>query len=70
VGLTSRPSTQLEVINTTRDKEIFEVQIEHKVKIVEVLERHKIHPKVKVQMNIPFCHMISMLVVRLALNME
>jgi hypothetical protein len=35
-------------MNTTRDKEIFEVQMEHKVKIVKVLERHKIHPKAKV----------------------
>jgi len=34
------------------------------VKIVEVLERHKIHPKAKARMNIPLYHMISMLVVR------
>jgi hypothetical protein len=38
--------------------------VEHKVKIIEVLERHKIHPKTKARMNIPLCHMISMLVVR------
>jgi hypothetical protein len=38
--------------------------MEHKVKIVKVLERHKIHPKAKAHMNIPFCRMISMLVVR------
>jgi hypothetical protein len=38
--------------------------MEHKVKIVKVLERHKIHPKTKIRMNIPFYHMISMLIVR------
>jgi len=38
--------------------------MEHKVKIVEVLERHKIHPKVNAHMNMHFCHMISKLVVR------
>lgn len=38
--------------------------MEHKVKIVKVLERHKIHPKAKAQMNIPLCCMISMLVVK------
>jgi hypothetical protein len=36
----------------------------HKVRTIEVLERHKIHPKAKDQMNIPFCRMISMLVVK------
>jgi hypothetical protein len=41
--------------------------MEHKVKIIEVLERHKIHPKTKVQMNIPFYCMISMPIVRPAL---
>jgi hypothetical protein len=64
VSLTSRPSTQLEVVSTTRNKEILEVQIEHKVKTIEVLERHKIYPKAKVWMNIPFYHMVSMPVVR------
>jgi hypothetical protein len=54
----------LEVVSIIKDKEILEVQMEHKVKTVEVLERHKIHPKAKVRMNIPFCRMISMLVVR------
>ncbi len=44
--------------------------MEHKVKIVEVLEKHKIHPKAKAHMNIPFCLMISMLVVRLALKID
>jgi hypothetical protein len=44
--------------------------MEHKVETVKVLERHKIHPKAKVQMNIPFDHMISMLVVRLAFNID
>jgi hypothetical protein len=44
--------------------------MEHKVKIVEVLERHKIHPKAKVQMNIPFCRMISMSIVWPTLKME
>jgi hypothetical protein len=38
--------------------------MEHKVKTIEVLERHKIHPKVKAQVNMPLCRMISMLVVR------
>jgi hypothetical protein len=33
--------------------------MEHKVKIVKVLERHKVHPKAKVQMNIPLYQMIS-----------
>jgi hypothetical protein len=54
----------------TRDKEILEVQMEHKVKIVEVLKKHKIYPKAKVQMNIPFCRMISMPVVKLALKIN
>jgi hypothetical protein len=61
---------QLEVVNTTRDKEIIEVQMEHKVKIVEVLERHKIHPKAKAQMNIPLYHMISIPIVRPALKID
>ncbi len=38
--------------------------MDHKVKTIQVLERHKIHPKAKAQMNIPFCHMISMFFVR------
>ncbi len=40
--------------------------MEHKVKILKVLERHKIHPKAKAQMNIPLCYMISMSIVKLA----
>ncbi len=40
------------------------------MKIVEVLERHKIHPKAKARMNIPFYHMIFMLVVRLTFNIN
>jgi hypothetical protein len=44
--------------------------MEHKVKLVEVLERHKIHPKAKAQMNIPLCRMISMLVVRPTLKIN
>jgi hypothetical protein len=44
--------------------------MEHKVKIVEVLERHKFHPKANAQMNIPLCHMISMLVVRPTLKIN
>jgi hypothetical protein len=44
--------------------------MEHKVKIVEVLERHKIHPKAKAQMNIPLCYMISMQVVRPAFKIN
>jgi hypothetical protein len=43
--------------------------MEHKVKIVKVLERHKIHPKTKVQMNIPLPHDI-MPVVKLALKIN
>ncbi len=44
--------------------------MEHKVKTVELLERHKIHPKAKVRMNIPLCRMISMLVVRPTLKID
>ncbi len=44
--------------------------MEHKVKTINVLERHKIHPKVKAQMNISLCCMISMPVVRLTLNIN
>jgi hypothetical protein len=44
--------------------------MEHKVKIIEVLERHKIHPKAKAHMNIPFRLMISMPVVRPALKID
>jgi hypothetical protein len=61
---------QLEIVNTIRNKGILQVQMEHKVKTVEVLERHKIHPKVKARVNIPLCHMISMPVVRLTLKID
>jgi hypothetical protein len=44
--------------------------MEHKVKTVEVLEKHNIPPKAKVWMNIPLCHMISMPFVRLALKIN
>jgi hypothetical protein len=44
--------------------------MEHKVKIVKVLERHKIHLKAKAWMNIPFYRMISMPVVKLALKIN
>jgi hypothetical protein len=44
--------------------------MEHKVKTVEVLERHKIHPKAKAQMNIPLYHMIFMLFVRPTLKIN
>jgi hypothetical protein len=44
--------------------------MEHKVKTIEVLKRHKIHPKAKAQINIPFCYMISMLIVRLAFKIN
>jgi hypothetical protein len=37
---------------------------------VEVLDRHKILPKEKAQMNIPLCIMISMPMVRLALKID
>jgi len=57
-------------MSTTRDKEILEVQMEQRVKIVEVLERHKIHPKAKAQMNIPLCHMICIQVVRPTLKID
>jgi hypothetical protein len=61
---------QFEVVNTIGDKEILQVQMEHKVKKVEVLERHKIHPKNKARMNIPLCCMISMPIVRPSLNIN
>jgi hypothetical protein len=38
--------------------------MEHKVKTVKMLERHKIHPKAQAWMNILLYRMISMLVVR------
>jgi hypothetical protein len=44
--------------------------VEHKVKIVEVLERHKIHPKAKAHINIPLCYMISMPIVRPTLKIN
>jgi hypothetical protein len=44
--------------------------MEHKVKTIEVLERHKIHPKVKVWIKIPLYRMISMLVVKPALKID
>jgi hypothetical protein len=61
---------QLEAVGTTGDREILEVQIEHKVKIVEVLENHKIHPKAKAWMNIPLCYIISMLVLKPTLKID
>jgi hypothetical protein len=70
VGLTFGPFTQLETISTTGDKEILEVYMEHKVKTIQVLERHKIHTKAKARMNIPLCHMISMPVVRPTLKIN
>jgi len=70
VDLTFRPSRQLEARRTIGDKEIFKVQMEHKVNTVEVLEKHKIHPKAKAWMNIPLCRMISMLVVKLVFNIN
>ncbi len=44
--------------------------MEHKIKIVEALERHKIHLKAKAQMKIRFCCMISMLVMKLAFKID
>jgi hypothetical protein len=44
--------------------------MEHEVKIAKVLKRHKIHPKAKARMNIPFCHMISMPIVRQTLKIN
>jgi len=44
--------------------------MEHKVKIVDVLKRHKIHPKAKAWMNILLCSMISMLVMRPTLKIN
>jgi hypothetical protein len=64
VGLTFGPFMQLEAVRTIGDKEILKVQMEHKVKSIKVLEKHKIHPKAKAQMNISLCHMISMFVVK------
>ncbi len=62
--------TQLEALSRTGDKEIFKIQMEHKVKTVKVLERHKIHPKAKAQMNIPLCHVISMPIVKLTFKID
>jgi hypothetical protein len=70
VGLTSGLSSQLEAMKTIGDKEILEVQMQHKVKIVEVLEKHKIHPKAKAWMNIPLCCMTSMPIVKLAFKID
>jgi hypothetical protein len=44
--------------------------MEHKVKIIEALEKHKIHPKAKAWMNIPLYHMIFMLIVGPTFKME
>jgi hypothetical protein len=51
-------------LNTFDDK-IQKVQVHHKFKIVEVLDKHK-----KAWMNIPLCIMISMLVVRPTLKID
>ncbi len=69
-SLTFGPSTQLEAINTTRDKDVLQVQMEHKVKTMKVLERHKIHLEAVAQMNIPLCCMISMPIVQLAFKID
>jgi hypothetical protein len=44
--------------------------MKHKGKIVELLEKHKIHPKTKARMDIPLCYMISTLVIRPTLNID
>jgi hypothetical protein len=44
--------------------------MEHKVKTVKMLERHKIHLKAKAWMNIPLCCMISMPVVKSAFKID
>ncbi len=64
VGLISGPSMQLEVVRTIGDKEILEVQMEHKVKTIKVLEKHKIRPKAKARITIPLYHMTSKFVVK------
>ncbi len=69
-GLTFGPFMQLELINTIGDKGVFQVQMEHKFKIVKVLGRHKIHPKAKAQMNISLCRIISMLTVQPTLKIN
>ncbi len=69
-GLISGPSMQLKVVKTIGDKEILQVQMEHNVKIVKVLEKQKTHPKIKAWMNIPFYCMISMPIVRPTLNIN
>jgi hypothetical protein len=61
---------QLEAMRTIGNKEILKVQMEHKVNTIEVLEKHKIHPKAKAWMNIPLRCMISMLVVRLVFKIN
>jgi hypothetical protein len=57
-------------VSTIGDKEILEVQMEHRGKTIEVVKRHKIHPKAKSQMNIPLYHMIFVPVVRLDLKID
>jgi hypothetical protein len=44
--------------------------MEHKIKVVEMLKRYKIHLKAKVRMNIPLYCMISMPVVRPTLKIN
>jgi hypothetical protein len=41
--------------------------MEHKVKIVELLEKHKIN---KVWKDIPLCHMISTLIIKPTLKID
>jgi hypothetical protein len=52
------------------DDIIQKVQVHHKFKIVEVLDKHKIMPNEKAHMNIPFCKMISMPMLRSTLKID
>jgi hypothetical protein len=54
----------------TFDDTIHKVQVHHKFKIMEVLDKHKIFPKQKARMNIPLSIMVSMPMVRPTLKID
>jgi hypothetical protein len=45
IGHVSNPSTLVDSNLTSLNKDILQVQMNQKFKIMEVLEKHKIHPK-------------------------
>jgi hypothetical protein len=55
--------------NLSFDRTIQVVQM-NKINTITILEKYKMFPKHKAKMNIPFCKMISMHVVRLALKID